>query len=88
MPDASWSWMPEISGRICSSSAGSTDWSLSSAMILDQSYSPTSIDKLTTAIGATVEGAFIMSKTLKEPKLVATQIALYRDFVELLFADD
>lgn len=34
----------------------------------------------------TVEGAFIMSKTLKEPKLVAAQLRLYRDFVELLFA--
>jgi TetR/AcrR family transcriptional repressor of nem operon len=36
----------------------------------------------------TIEGAFIMSKTLKEPKLVAAQIGLYRDFVELLFARD
>ena len=34
---------------------------------------------------ATIEGAFIMSKTLKEPQLVAQQIGLYRDFLELLF---
>lgn len=34
---------------------------------------------------ATLEGAFIMSKTLKEPQLVADQLGLYRDFVELLF---
>ena len=31
------------------------------------------------------EGAFIMSKTLKEPQLVAHQLGLYRDFVELVF---
>ncbi|MBT5943436.1 MAG: TetR/AcrR family transcriptional regulator [Rhodospirillaceae bacterium] len=36
----------------------------------------------------TIEGAFIMSKTLKEPKLVAAQIGLYRDFIELLFSGD
>lgn len=36
----------------------------------------------------TIEGAFIMSKTLKEPKLVAAQLRLYRDFIELLFAAD
>ncbi|NKB49397.1 MAG: TetR family transcriptional regulator [Alphaproteobacteria bacterium] len=32
-----------------------------------------------------LEGAFIMSKTLKEPQLVANQLGLYRDFIELLF---
>jgi len=32
-----------------------------------------------------IEGAFIMSKTLNEPQLVAHQLGLYRDFVELLF---
>ncbi|MDA1326604.1 MAG: helix-turn-helix domain containing protein [Proteobacteria bacterium] len=32
-----------------------------------------------------IEGAFIMSKSVKEPKLVAQQIGLYRDFLELLF---
>ena len=32
-----------------------------------------------------VEGAFIMSKTLNEPLLVADQLALYRDYIELLF---
>ena len=35
---------------------------------------------------ATLEGAFIMSKSLKEPQLVAQQIGLLREFVELLFA--
>jgi TetR/AcrR family transcriptional repressor of nem operon len=34
---------------------------------------------------ATIEGAFIMSKTLKEPQLVAHQLGLMRDFIELLF---
>lgn len=34
---------------------------------------------------ATLEGAFIMSKTLNEPQLVAQQLGLLRDFVELLF---
>ncbi len=33
---------------------------------------------------AVTEGAFIMSKTLKEPHLVARQLGLMRDFVELL----
>ncbi|MBO6783281.1 MAG: TetR/AcrR family transcriptional regulator [Alphaproteobacteria bacterium] len=37
---------------------------------------------------AIIEGAFIMSKTLKEPKLVAAQLGLYRDFVELLFGGE
>ena len=32
-----------------------------------------------------IEGAFIMSKTLNEPQLVAHQLGLYRDFIELLF---
>lgn len=32
-----------------------------------------------------VEGAFIMSKTLNEPQLVADQLGLYRDYIELLF---
>lgn len=34
------------------------------------------------------EGAFILSKTLKEPQLVAQQVGLYRDFVELLFSPE
>ncbi len=34
---------------------------------------------------STIEGAFIMSKTLKEPKLVAAQLGLYKNFVELVF---
>ena len=32
-----------------------------------------------------LEGAYIMSKTLKEPQLVARQLALLREFVELVF---
>lgn len=35
-----------------------------------------------------IEGAFIMSKTLKEPKLVAAQLGLYKNFVELTFSPD
>lgn len=34
---------------------------------------------------ATIEGAFIMSKTLNEPQLVARQLALLREFIELVF---
>ncbi len=34
---------------------------------------------------ANLEGAFIMSKTLKEPQLVAHQLTLCRDLIELLF---
>jgi TetR/AcrR family transcriptional regulator, transcriptional repressor for nem operon len=34
---------------------------------------------------AVIEGAFILSKTLREPKLVATQLRQYRNYVELLF---
>ncbi|MBT3810340.1 MAG: TetR/AcrR family transcriptional regulator [Rhodospirillaceae bacterium] len=49
---------------------------------------PVNPDDLADMFTATIEGAFIMSKTLKEPKLVAAQIALYRDFVELLFKAD
>jgi NAD(P)-dependent dehydrogenase (short-subunit alcohol dehydrogenase family) len=45
-------------------------------------------DALADMFTATIEGAFIMSKTLREPKLVAAQIRLYLDFVELLFAGD
>lgn len=33
-----------------------------------------------------IEGAFIMSKTLDEAKLVAVQLGQYRDYLELLFA--
>jgi hypothetical protein len=32
------------------------------------------------------EGAFILSKTLKEPGVVAEQLGQYRDYLELLFA--
>lgn len=49
---------------------------------------PVNSDDLADMFTVTLEGAFIMSKTLKEPKLVAAQIGLYRDFVELLFRAD
>lgn len=48
---------------------------------------PVSSDDLADMFTGAIEGAFIMSKTLREPKLVAAQIRLYRDFVELLFKD-
>lgn len=34
------------------------------------------------------EGAFVLSKTLEEPKLVAGQLAHFRAYLELLFAAD
>lgn len=34
---------------------------------------------------AVLEGAFILSKTLKDPKLVAGQLRHYRNYLELLF---
>ncbi len=43
------------------------------------------LEQLADMFTATLEGAFIMSKTLKEPELVANQLGLLREFVELLF---
>jgi hypothetical protein len=46
---------------------------------------PADPDVLADMMTGILEGAFIMSRTLKEPALVADQIALYRDYIELLF---
>ena len=43
------------------------------------------LEHLADMFTATIEGAFIMSKTLKEPQLVAHQLGLMRDYIELLF---
>ena len=42
-------------------------------------------DSLADMLSVTVEGAFIMSKTLREPALVAAQLDHYRNYLELLF---
>lgn len=42
-------------------------------------------DSLADMLTSTVEGAFIMSKTLREPELVAAQLDHYRNYLELLF---
>jgi TetR/AcrR family transcriptional repressor of nem operon len=46
---------------------------------------PADPDALSDMMTAILEGAFIMSRTFKEPALVADQISLYRDYIELLF---
>jgi TetR/AcrR family transcriptional repressor of nem operon len=34
------------------------------------------------------EGAFILSRTLEEPKITAQQLRHYRNYLELLFSPD
>lgn len=43
-------------------------------------------DSLADLMTVVFEGAFIMSKTLKEPDIVADQLGHYRTYIELLFA--
>ena len=70
------------------------DWRVTLGAMIDTAAAahppklPVNTADLADMFTGTIEGAFIMSKTLKEPKLVAAQVGLYRDFVELLFADD
>ena len=44
------------------------------------------LEALADALWAAFEGAFIMSKTLREPRAVARQLALYRGHLRLLFS--
>lgn len=46
---------------------------------------PVTVADLADAGLVTVEGAFILSKTLDDPKLVARQLRHYRNYLELLF---
>jgi len=69
------------------------DWRVTLGAMIDKAAEtnppklPVDTADLADMFTGTIEGAFIMSKTLKEPKLVAAQVGLYRDFIELLFRD-
>jgi TetR/AcrR family transcriptional repressor of nem operon len=47
---------------------------------------PATAEGLADMMTVVFEGAFILSKTLKEPGVVAEQLGQYRDYLELLFA--
>ena len=47
---------------------------------------PVSASHLADAFTVVLEGAFITGKAMNEPKLVAEQLRLYRNYIELLFA--
>jgi TetR/AcrR family transcriptional repressor of nem operon len=49
---------------------------------------PVDMDVLAEMIVVIFEGGFILSRTLKEPRAVATHAANYRTYLELLFAPD
>ncbi len=46
------------------------------------------LQALADMVSALVEGGIVLNKLLKEPKLLATQITLYRAFVQQVFARD
>ena len=46
---------------------------------------PVSVTEVADGFLAVIEGAFILSKTLAEPGLVASQLRQYRNYLELLF---
>lgn len=70
------------------------DWRKNLGEMLDKAAEahpptlPTDTSDLADMFTSVIEGAFIMSKTLKEPKLVAAQLGLYKNFIELLFTPD
>lgn len=45
------------------------------------------LDNLAEMLTVIFEGAFIVSKTTREPQVVAQQLILFRSYLELLFAD-
>lgn len=47
---------------------------------------PVNSQSLADMITVILEGAFILSKSLKEPGIVANQLGHYRDYLELLFS--
>lgn len=49
---------------------------------------PVDVETLADMMTVIFEGAFILSKTLKEPKVVSAQARHYRTYLELLFAAD
>jgi TetR/AcrR family transcriptional repressor of nem operon len=46
------------------------------------------LDALADMLSAVVEGGIVVSKALKEPKVLAEQVLLYRDLVRMVFARD
>ncbi len=46
------------------------------------------LQALADMVSALVEGGIVLNKVLREPKLLATQIMLYRSFVQQVFARD
>jgi len=49
---------------------------------------PVEVDELADLLTCILEGAVILSRTLQDPKLVAPQLAQYRNYLQLLFLDD
>jgi TetR/AcrR family transcriptional repressor of nem operon len=47
---------------------------------------PVDLDALADMVSALVEGGIVLSKALKDPKVLAAQIMLYRTFVRSVFA--
>ncbi|NBC13390.1 MAG: TetR family transcriptional regulator [Gammaproteobacteria bacterium] len=47
---------------------------------------PIALDDLADMLIAVVDGGIILSKTLRDPKSLARQVLLYRDFLRLVFA--
>ena len=45
------------------------------------------LDSLADELTVMFEGAFIVSKTLGEPKVVAQQLVHYKNYLELLFSE-
>jgi TetR/AcrR family transcriptional repressor of nem operon len=48
---------------------------------------PADPDALADMLTVVVEGVYVLSKSMKDPKLVATQLRQYRNYLELLFGE-
>jgi len=72
--EAMWEWRRDLGGKF--------------EKIIERYPPRLEVEARSLADMATVafEGAFIVSKTLKEPQVVAEQLTHYRNYVELLFA--
>jgi len=46
------------------------------------------LDEVADLFSTVFEGAFVMAKSLEDPKLIARHLAHYRRYVELLFAPE
>lgn len=58
---------------------------LEAAVELHPPRMPVDVDEVADAVTVVIEGAFILSKSLNDPKLIARQIRHYRNYLELLF---